>query len=180
MKFPTSAPAGYKSVFRKWWFWVGLLALIFGAWYLNGYFKWVGEQAGKNSENILAYTYWKVTQQQQAELEDAYKKDTYGGATPEETLKLFVQALEKKDYELASKYFVVEKQQEAVKENEKGEAGGANSYFIDAYQLGSKKFMKFSDNRTYEARITPPGEATGFIVEFKLNEFTNKWKILEL
>ena len=36
--------------------------------------------------------------------------DTYGGKTPQETLDMFISAVEKGDYELASKYFVVERQ----------------------------------------------------------------------
>ncbi|MBI4130673.1 hypothetical protein HY468_05120, partial [Candidatus Roizmanbacteria bacterium] len=39
-------------------------------------------------------------------LEDEYRNDTYGGATPEETLALFIAALEAGDIELASKYFL--------------------------------------------------------------------------
>ena len=31
--------------------------------------------------------------------------DTYGGKTPQETLDMFISAVEKGDYELASKYF---------------------------------------------------------------------------
>lgn len=37
-----------------------------------------------------------------------YAEDTYGGATPEETLQLFTDALKKGDTELASKYFLPE------------------------------------------------------------------------
>ncbi len=36
--------------------------------------------------------------------------DTYGGKTPQETLRLYIAAVERGDYELASKYFVLEKQ----------------------------------------------------------------------
>ncbi|MEK7143610.1 MAG: hypothetical protein AAB756_02155, partial [Patescibacteria group bacterium] len=39
-------------------------------------------------------------------LDEVYKKDTYGGATPEETLALFIDALKKGDTDLAAKYFV--------------------------------------------------------------------------
>lgn len=42
------------------------------------------------------------------EYERQYEEDTYGGTTPEETLELFISALEAGDIELASKYFVVE------------------------------------------------------------------------
>ena len=40
--------------------------------------------------------------------EDAMRADTYGGATPEETLRMFIDALKKNDIELASKYFMLE------------------------------------------------------------------------
>lgn len=46
------------------------------------------------------------------ELEEKYKNDTYGGDTPEQTLQLFIDALKAGDTELASKYFVIEKQEE--------------------------------------------------------------------
>lgn len=42
------------------------------------------------------------------ELQAQYKNDTYGGTTPEETLALFIAALEKGDIELASMYFLPE------------------------------------------------------------------------
>src|SRR3989344_6594702 len=47
-----------------------------------------------------------------AELERQYREDTYGGKTPEETLQLFIDALKSGDIELASKYFVVEEQED--------------------------------------------------------------------
>ena len=45
-------------------------------------------------------------------LEKQYAEDPYGGDTPEETLRLFVDALKTGDMELAAKYFVLDKQQE--------------------------------------------------------------------
>jgi len=45
-----------------------------------------------------------------ADLEAQYENDIYGGDTPEETLALFIDALETGDIELASKYFVIEEQ----------------------------------------------------------------------
>ena len=44
------------------------------------------------------------------QLEIAYRDDKYGGTTPEQTVDLFIVALEKDDTDLASKYFVLEKQ----------------------------------------------------------------------
>jgi len=39
-----------------------------------------------------------------------YLEDTYGGKTPKETLELFIAAVEKEDFDLASKYFILSKQ----------------------------------------------------------------------
>lgn len=51
-----------------------------------------------------------------AALEKKVKEDTYGGETPEETLRLFIDALKAGDTDLAAKYFVVEEQEELNKE----------------------------------------------------------------
>lgn len=45
-------------------------------------------------------------------LEKQYAEDPYGGDTPEETLRLFIDALKKGDTELAAKYFVLDKQEQ--------------------------------------------------------------------
>ena len=46
------------------------------------------------------------------ELKRQEREDPYGGTTPEETLRLFIEALKKGDIELASKYFIWDKQEE--------------------------------------------------------------------
>jgi hypothetical protein len=60
----------------------------------------------------------KLVEQLKREQEAFYQKqlaDTYGGKTPQETLQMYIDAVEKGDYELASKYFVVEKQEGELK-----------------------------------------------------------------
>lgn len=44
-------------------------------------------------------------------LEELYKNDVYGGKTPEETFDLFINALKKEDINLASRYFIIQKQE---------------------------------------------------------------------
>lgn len=67
----------------------------------------------------------KIGEKQVENLAEALKKieeedyklalaDTYGGKTPQETLDMFIEAVEKGDYELASKYFVIPKQEEEL------------------------------------------------------------------
>ncbi|MBI2055732.1 MAG: hypothetical protein HYT42_02460, partial [Candidatus Sungbacteria bacterium] len=50
------------------------------------------------------------------ELERQYREDKYGGDTPEETLRLFIDALKRGDVELASRYFPVGYQEKWRKE----------------------------------------------------------------
>jgi len=59
----------------------------------------------RTSEEYRARQYLK-------ELEKQYAEDQYGGDTPEETLRLFIDALKKEDTDLAAKYFVLDKQEE--------------------------------------------------------------------
>lgn len=63
----------------------------------------------------ITQTYFSPERQAErrlADLERRYAEDTYGGKTPEETLELFINALKAGDIELASKYFVLDKQEE--------------------------------------------------------------------
>lgn len=67
-------------------------------WVWNKYFNPFAKQARESQKNYQQYLKW----------EKEYKKlmaeDKYGGKTPEETLKMFIEALKKEDFELASKY----------------------------------------------------------------------------
>lgn len=76
-----------------------------------GYPAYKGWSGRKGVENLAKAL-------EQAEKED-YKlalADTYGGKTPQETLGMFIKAVEDGDYELASKYFIIPKQEEWRKE----------------------------------------------------------------
>jgi len=68
---------------------------------------WVGYQGSEYATRQRAL---KAEQKLQDDYENMLKADTYGGKTPEETMDLFIAALENGDIELASKYFVLEKQ----------------------------------------------------------------------
>jgi len=69
-------------------------------------------------------------------LKKAYTEDTYGGATPEETLDMFIAALGAKDVALASKYFVIEKQARMLGELSAGLESGGVETFLDIYKMG--------------------------------------------
>lgn len=67
----------------------------------GGYFVW-DRYFSESARDVRAFKDY------QKQVEEAYRNDIYGGATPEETLKLFVEALKKEDIELASKYFALD------------------------------------------------------------------------
>lgn len=78
-----------------------IIAVLTALYYVNYYF----------SPEQKALRYY-------AELERQYAEDTYGGKTPEETLRLFIDALKAGDIELASKYFVMEEREKTKKDLE--------------------------------------------------------------
>jgi len=103
-------------------------------------------------------------------------EDTYGGETPEETLELFISALEKGDVELASKYFVLDKQEEIHGYlAELRDSNGLKNAIVDAHTL---KLTKNNGDRVF---FTIADENN--IVEVQLvmiRGLNGKWKILEL
>ena len=79
------------------------------------------------------YSDWQFEQgvrQAADEADKPYREDTYGGKTPKETLELLITALEKNDFDLASKYFVLSKQEEWRKTLLKGSQENKLNSFI--------------------------------------------------
>lgn len=170
-----------RRVAGHWWFWVGVVILIPVIWYIWGYASWWIAGADSRAENRQAYEGWLAAEAESAALEAQYRADNYGGTTPEETLRLFIEALERKDYVLASKYFVVENQAAELEENKIGEAGGSNAYFINAYRNGRIVPPDgIGSSGIYELEIYPQGDDTAFGVRFIKNPYSDKWKIIEL
>jgi len=65
----------------------------------------------RGQEFLASFLADRETNKAIKELERPYREDKYGGKTPEETFDLFLGALRKGDIELASKYFVIDKQE---------------------------------------------------------------------
>jgi hypothetical protein len=98
-----------KRVVLKTWLRI-VLALLAGflAFYCIAYFKDWQFRKGLD-ESRQAYDEWQ---------EDFYQSalaDNVGGKTPQDTLRMYIEAVEKGDYELASKYFILEKQEKELK-----------------------------------------------------------------
>ena len=85
-------------------FFVALFLAVEGYSY---YDQWRGEKRVEELAQLLA----KI----EKEAFDKKAADKIGGKTPQETLDMFIKAVESGDYELASKYFVIEKQEEELK-----------------------------------------------------------------
>ncbi len=91
----------------RWKFVFGLLGIIFLTLAILAggkfYFFWRGTRAVQELAEAL----------KRAEEEDYQRAmaDTYGGKTPQETLRMYIDAVEKGDYELASRYFIIERQE---------------------------------------------------------------------
>ena len=170
-----------KTPHKRWWFWIIVAVLVaWGLWQAVSYWQWWQATAPYRELNRDAAEYWAQLQSQSDALEAAYRNDPYGGETPQETLRLFVEALEDKDFELAARYFVVEEWENAERENRLGEQGG-NQSFINAYRNGTLVPPGgVGASGIYEIEIFPQGEDIAYGVRMVENEFTGKWKILEL
>jgi len=83
-----------------------IIAVVVGWYGLKKYEQWSFWREMKSQADQFTF--------EQNRLKALVEADTYGGKTPQETLEMFIAAVEAGDYELASKYFVVEKQLEWV------------------------------------------------------------------
>ncbi len=169
-------PAGNKK--SKYWKFIlrffaviiGVLILyIIGFWAVRAYEQWRGEKEIQELAEAL-----KRVQ------EEDYQKalaDTYGGKTPQETLQMYIDAVEKGDYELASKYFIEDYQWKGlVNLNNKSEEG------IKKYITVLKESIK-SQGGYYPRDYIPGGEE--FIIDvpiyIRMKIYPNGiWKIIEI
>lgn len=118
----------------------------------------------------------RVTQQMR-ELERLAKEDLYGGDTPEETLRLFIEALKKGDTDLAAKYFVMDKQQEWREDLAKIKEKGLLGEMVK--DLERKKYQHaISDTQTIFDIANDNKEA---ILSIRINKISSGvWKMVDL
>jgi hypothetical protein len=110
-------------------------------------------------------------------LKQAYREDTYGGDTPEETLAMFIEAFKAEDLDLASKYFVIEKQAEYLAKMENWVKLGKGEEITKS--LENSKMLGVLREDSFVADMGEVDESGNILhsVEFQLNEFTDKWKL---
>lgn len=82
-----------KNVFKYLLWILGIVVLVYVADYGIKWIQYRYSPEYKESEEA-----WRLIKE--------FNEDPYGGDTPEETMRLFVEALKKEDFKLASKYFI--------------------------------------------------------------------------
>ena len=155
--------------------WYGVVFLIL----LAGGVMWAVLNGMPYLNNLRAN--WEA-QRLQAQWEKPYREDKYGGKTPEETYDMFLDALRKGDTTLASRYFVIEKQDNWKKTLEEYEKEGIISSFIAELEntktiwQKSKKSTETTVSFTYQVLIKEEGTATfeGQEINIPAGNYTNE------
>ncbi len=128
----------------------------------------------------IARAYAEYAERAKKEEYEMLKNDTYGGKTPEETLKLFVDALKNKDAKLASKYYFPWDQDRAyadLKDWMDNYPEGLSA-FIEAYNYNNiKRDTSYAIGLSLD--IYPENVKYPYSVKMQLNKVNNIWKISE-
>ncbi|NMB92454.1 MAG: hypothetical protein GYA31_02425 [Parcubacteria group bacterium] len=120
--------------------------------------------------------------------EKKYANDTYGGITPEETYQLFLEALKKQDIDLASKYFILDKQEEYKNLFTQIKNSGQWDKMMADLLAPKNAKGRMEDNGEYKIEIlTQNNELIASIVIKKpvltmgteQREISNLWKIIQ-
>jgi len=114
----------------------------------------------------------------QERLEEMKKLDDFGGATPQETMDAFVEALKKGDTELASRYFVFNKQEQMVKELVAGKERDYSKGLISILEKEKKEYKLLENHVRY--RTFDENNIAEFSFDLIFNEYTKVWKIESL
>jgi hypothetical protein len=106
---------------------------------------------------------------------DRAMADTYGGKTPEATLQMYIAAVEKGDYELASKLYILENQNTELAEF--NAARGTPVEQITKYLNSLKDISKLGGNYSSSGNLFTFNGA----VHVQLQRYPNGiWKIIEI
>ncbi|MEA3272307.1 MAG: hypothetical protein U9P90_01405, partial [Patescibacteria group bacterium] len=101
--------------------------------------------------------------------------DTFGGDTPEETWEMFLNALQEGDLELASKYFVIDKQAENLAWFQQVENAGMLGEMIGDLMVSGLNLVSDRDNMKDYA-IGRENEMRKAYIKLRKN-INNKWKL---
>ena len=135
-----------------------------------------------------SYKWQKSVEKWEESLRKPYKEDIFGGATPEETWAMFLDALRAGNIELASRYYDVEHQEKAKEWLQKlKESGKLKQTIKEMEELQRVKYTgenEWLNNRTDRAEYSYDffdeeyQQKLAGQVNFYLNPLTKVWKIL--
>jgi hypothetical protein len=111
-------------------------------------------------------------------LNEVYRKDTYGGKTPEETLQMFIDALKKGDTDLAAKYYIPEKQKQEAEELRRGKEANVLGLLIG--DLEKEKIGRALYEDQYRFITVDENNTAEFQFDLLFNAQTKVWKIESL
>lgn len=131
---------------------------------LRGYERWHGQKRVEE----LAKELQRIEDERQARM----ARDTIGGKTPQETLQMFIDAVEKGDYEMASKYFVAEKQRKELESLQNSQQGNINNV-INLLEQTKNYQGEYSEDKKSFSVYKP------ILVNFTLYP-SGSWKIEEI
>lgn len=119
----------------------------------------------------------------QGALEEPYKKDTYGGKTPEETWAMFLDALKKEDIGLAIQYYAVGRTGVPIDEIYTKKQNGQLREWIhelEGLKKSSREPLEGEANYYYDYFNEEFQQTLSSPVIFYLNPYTKVWKIVSL
>jgi hypothetical protein len=170
--------------FKLWPKWLKYSAALAGVVFVlsAGIFSWVN-YLSPEAKNIVAQRKdIETILKMQRNYEEAMRADTYGGKTPQETLDMFISALKKKDFDLASKYFSLKETGVGNLEwrNSLAEADNKQKVQVILDALRSAKLDQGASINLENDVVFSVRNKDGIVIEdvrLVLNKYANIWKI---
>ena len=163
-----------KPKSKFWKFALGFFGIILGIFilYIGGSWLWQVYKWYQWKQTVIPPGFEEAMEKIQQEDYEQAMADTYGDKTPQETLKMYIDAVEKGDYELASKYFIGDKQ-----EKELNSFNGATDENIEKIINLLKLSIKNEGGYSWDGNFFSIDKP--LYVSFKLYP-NNIWKIIEI
>lgn len=156
----------------------GVIILVIGGFYVwKNYLSSDAKRVRQIEKQSQALLQWEK------DIKEIQKNDIFGGKTPEETLKMFIDALKKEDIELASKYFALNTNENSEyyltkKEWENGLRKIKEEGNIDGIISKLEKVkLTFKDESGALFKAYNNNGEINVLVDIKLNKYSQVWKI---
>ena len=161
-----------KQKNKYWKFIWGFLALILGVYFLFVVLFYAVKTYEQKQSEIQVQQLKEQLDKWQRDNLDRAMADTYGGKTPQETLRMYIDAVQKGDYELASKYFI-----EDYRDKELRSFNGATEEKIDNYLNLLRKALLDKGGYSFDKKEFSVEKPIGVRMELYPNGI---WKIVEI